>query len=123
MSEIKSKVEKKGNIYIFRMTGTINAETLPHYRQEIDRLIAKTGASQENNLNFIMDYGGIDDVDSSALANIIDRLKNDVRCDHNVVFINVPEKFKELLAIFKIEDSIQVCDSQEEAEKTLGAKQ
>ena len=119
MSEIKSKIERKGDIYIFRMSGTINAQTLPRYREVIDQLITEIGAAQKSNLKFIMDYGGIDDVDSSALANIIDRLKNDVRCDHKVMFINVPEKFKELLAIFKLQDSIEVYDSQEEAEKAL----
>lgn len=81
MDEIKSKVEKKGDAYIFRMSGAINAQTLPRYREVIDQL--------------------------------------DVRCDHKVMFINVPEKFKEFLAIFKLEDSIAVYDSQEEAEKSL----
>ena len=120
MSEIGSKLEKKGNVYIFRMSGTINTETLPHYREVIDNLIKEIDAPNQDNLVFIMDYGNIEDVDSSALANIIDRLKNDVRCDHKVMFINVPEKFKDLLELFKLEDFIEVYDSQEDAEKALG---
>lgn len=121
MSEIKHKVEKKGDIYIFRMSGAINAQTLPQYREVIDNLIKEIDAAHKSNLKFIMDYGGIDDVDSSALANIVDRLKNDVRCDHKVMFINVPEKFKELLALFKLGNSIEVYDSQQEAEEALSA--
>ena len=120
MSEISYKSEKKENIYIFRMSGTINAQTLPQYREVIDRLIAEIDAPHTDDLKFIMDYGGIDDVDSAALANIIDRLKNDVRCDHEVIFINVPEKFKELVALFKMEESIKVYNSQQEAEEALG---
>ncbi|MCK5014247.1 MAG: STAS domain-containing protein [Candidatus Omnitrophica bacterium] len=121
MSEIGHKVEKKGNIYIFRMSGTINAQTLNQYREIIDDLMKEIDVSHQNDLKFIMDYSGIDDVDSSALANIVDRLKNDVRYDHKVMFINVPEKFKDLLEIFKLKDSIEVYDSQQEAEEALGA--
>ncbi|MCK5178090.1 MAG: STAS domain-containing protein [Candidatus Omnitrophica bacterium] len=121
MSEIRYEVDKKGNIYIFRMSGTINAQTLPRYREVIDNLIEEVDAEHKSDLKFIMDYGGIDDVDSSALANIVDRLTNDVRYDHKVMFINVPEKFKELLALFKMENSIEVYDSQQEAEESLGA--
>ena len=120
MSEIRHKVEKKGDIYIFRMSGTINAQTLPQYREVIDDLIKEIDAPHKSNLKFIMDYGGIDDVDSSTLANIMDRLKNDVRRDHKVMFINVPEKFRSLLALFKLEDFIEVYDSQQEAEEALG---
>ncbi len=119
MSEISYTMEQKGDIYIFRMSGTINSETLPQYREVIDNLMAELDVSHKSNLKFIMDYGGIDDVDSSTLANIVDRLKNDVRCDHKVMFINVPEKFKELVALFKMENSIEVHDSQEEAERAF----
>jgi len=119
MGEIGYKVEKKKNVYFFRMSGTINAQTLPQYREVIDDLIKEIDASHKSDLRFVMDYGGIDDVDSSALANIVDRLKNDVRCDHEVIFINVPEKFKDLLALFKMEDFIKVYNSQHEAEEAL----
>ena len=121
MSEIRHEVEQKGDIHIFRMSGTINAQTLPQYREVIDNLIKEVDAKHKSGLKFIMDYGGIDDVDSAALANIVDRLANDVRCDHKVMFINVPEKFRELLALFKLENSIAVYDSQQEAEEAFGA--
>jgi anti-anti-sigma factor len=119
MGKISYTVEQKGNVYIFRMRGTINAQTLPEYRKVIDDLMAKMDIPHKDSITFIMDYGGIDDVDSSALANIIDRITNDVRCDHRVMFINVPEKFKELVALFKIGDTIEIYNTQEEAEKAL----
>lgn len=121
MSEINYNVEEKGNIYIFHMSGTINAQTLPEYREVIDKLVTELDVAHKDNITFIMDYGGIDDVDSSSLANIVDRLKNDVRCDHKVMFINVPDKFKELIALFKMENTIEVYDTQEEAEKAASS--
>lgn len=121
MSEIGYKVEEKGDTYILRMSGTINAQTLPQYRDIVDGLMVKFDVAHRDHLKFIMDYSGIDDVDSSTLANILDRLKNDVKSDHKVVFVNVPEKFKSLLTLFKMEDAIEVYDSQEEAEEALSS--
>jgi ABC-type transporter Mla MlaB component len=94
---------------------------LPQYREVIDSLMSEIDAPHKSDLKFIMDYGGIEDVDSAALANIVDRMKNDVRCDHKVMFINVPDKFRDLLALFKMESSIEVYDSQQEAEEALGS--
>ena len=68
-----------------------------------------------------MDYGGVENVDSSALANIVDRLKNDVRSDHKVMFVNVPKKFRDLVDIFNVEESIKIYDSEEEAVKDLSS--
>ena len=66
----------------------------------------------KNNLNFIVDYGGIEDSDSSALANILDRLRDDIRSGHKTVFINVPEKFKFIVEIHNKEEVIHIYDSE-----------
>ena len=121
MSEIDYQVEEKGDIYILRMNGTINTQTLPKYREIVDNLMKELDVVHKDHLKFIVDYGGIDDVDSSAVANILDRLKNSVRSDHKVVFINVPQKFKSLVDIFKMGDSIKMYDSQKDAEEYLSS--
>ncbi len=121
MSDINYKVEEKGDFLILRMEGVINAQTLPQYRGIVDSLMTKYDVANKDNLKFIMDYAAIGDVDSATLANILDRLKNDVRSDHKVAFINVPEKFKSLLTLFKVGDAIRVYDSQEEAERELSS--
>ena len=70
-------------------------------------------------LKFIVDYGGISENDKKALANILDRLKNDVRSDAEVVFINVPEKFKSIVELHHMEDAIQIYGSEQEAKTAL----
>jgi len=119
MDDFNCKVEEKGNTYILRMSGAINAQTLSQYRKVVDEAMVELDVANKDNLNFIVDYGGIEDVDSSALANIMDRLKNDVRSDHNVVFINVPEKFKSMVELHNMEDNIRIYGSEEEAMKEL----
>jgi len=119
MNDISYKVEKEGNTYILRMQGEITAQTLPDYRAIISNLMKEFDTVNKKNLNFIMDYSLISDIDSSALANILDRLKNDVRSDHKVVFINVPEKFKSIVEIHHMEEKIHIYESEKEAKEAL----
>jgi len=119
MNDIGYKVEEDGNIYTLRMSGEITAQSLPLYRKIVDNVMKELDVANKPDLKFIVDYGGISDIDSTALANILDRLKNDVRSDHKVVFINVPDKFKSIVELHKMESSIQIYGSEEEAKEAL----
>ena len=112
---ISFKIDKKDNVYIIRMSGAITADTLPEYRHTVEDMMKDLDVENRENLNFIVDYQGITDVDSTAVANVVDRLKNAVRDDHKVVFINVPEKFQSLVEVLKVEDAIQIFPSEDEA--------
>jgi len=119
MNDIGYKVEEDGNIYTLRMSGEITAQTLHLYRKIVDELMEKLDVSNRAGLKFIVDYSGISNIDSTALANILDRLKNDVRSDAEVVFINVPDKFKSIVELHKMEDSIHIYKSEEEAKEAF----
>jgi len=119
MNDIGYKVEEDGNIYTLRMSGEITYQTLPLYRKIVDNLMQELDVANRDDLKFIVDYGGISNIDSTALASIIDRLKNDVRSDHKVVFINVPDKFKSIVELHHMEDTVQIYESEEEAKEAL----
>jgi len=119
MNDIGYKVEEDGNIYTLRMSGEITAHTLPQYRKIVDDLMIELDVNNRDGLKFIVDYGGISNIDSTALANILDRLKNDVRSDHVVVFVNVPEKFKSIVELHHMEDAIKIYGSEQEAKEAL----
>jgi len=119
VNDIGYKVEEDGNIYTLRMSGEITAQTLPLYRKIVDELMEKLDVNNRAGLKFIVDYGAISNIDSTALANILDRLKNDVRSDATVVFINVPDKFKSIVELHNMKDAIQIYESEEEAKEAL----
>jgi len=119
MTNIDYNVKEDGNVYTLRMNGEITAQTLPQYRKIVDDLMVELDVQNKNDLKFIVDYGGITNIDSAALANILDRLKHDVRSDHKVVFINVPDKFKSIVELHKMNDTIQIYGSEEEAKEAL----
>jgi len=119
MDDIGYKVEEDGNIYTLRMSGAITSQTLPLYRKIVDNLMVELDVANRNGLKFIVDYGGISEVDSTALANILDRLKNDVRSDAVVVFINVPDKFKSIVELHHMEDAVKIYESEQEAKEAV----
>ena len=119
MSNMSYEIVEDGNTYTLRMIGEITAQTLPQYRKIFDDLMVELDVVNKTDLTFIVDYGGITAVDSSALANILDRLKHDVRSDHKVVFINVPDKFKSIVELHKMEDKIKIYESEEEAKEAM----
>jgi len=119
MDDIGYKIEEDGSIYTLRMSGAITAHTLPLYRKIVDDLMKELDVANREGLKFIVDYGGISDIDSTALANILDRLKNDVRNDATVVFINVPEKFKSIVELHHMEKEIRIYESEDEAKEAL----
>jgi len=119
MSHIDYEVKEDGDIYTLRMNGAITAQTLPQYRKIVDKLMVELDVTNKDNLKFIVDYGGISEIDSAALANILDRLKNDVRSDHKVVFINVPDKFKSIVELHNMQDTIHIYGSEKEAKEAL----
>ena len=119
MNDIGYKVEEDGDIYTLRMNGEITSQTLPLYRKIVDNVMKELDVANRDNLKFIVDYGGISEIDSTALANILDRLKNDVRSDATVVFINVPDKFKSIVELHHMEKEIQIYESEDEAKQAL----
>ncbi len=119
MSKINFTVEEKENLYILRMRGDITTESLPEYRQVVDDLMKDLDVQNKKDLSFIVDYDGVGEVDSAAVANILERLTNAVRTDHRVVFINVPEKFSNLVDILQVGDSIKIYDSEQQAIEEL----
>jgi len=119
MNDIGYKVEEDGNIYTLRMSGEITVQTLPQYREIVDNLMKELDVANRDGLKFIVDYGGISNIDSAALANILDRLKNDVRSDAEVVFINVPDKFKSIVELHRMENAIKIYGSEQEAKEAL----
>lgn len=119
MNKISIESHRTGNTYVIYVSGIINAETLGDYRNYVDRMMKELDVENKNKVNFVVDYGGVEDVDAATIANILDRLENDVRSDHVVVFSSVPDKFREMVKIHKTEKTIIIYENEKEALKAL----
>ena len=100
---------------IVQMGGDLIASTLPQSREMIDELIEKHEIKKRTHLKILVDYEQVTDVDSAAIANILDRINEHKKNHHTIAFVNVSEEFKSIIEIHKLEDEILIFDSREEA--------
>lgn len=107
--------QENGNLIIVRMNGDINAQTLPESRKMIDELVKLHHIYERENLCILIDYENVTNVDSAAIANILERLQEHHDHYHRIAFINVPDEFVKLLEIYKLQDTISVFDSEKKA--------
>ena len=107
-------VKEEGTLIIVRISGDINQHTLPESRAMIDKMVEEHRINERDHLSIIVDYENVSDVDSAAIANILDRLDENKKQHHRVAFINVPDEFVQLLEIYKLEDTIMVFDNEAE---------
>lgn len=110
--------EENDLIYI-QVCGDINQHTLPESRKLIDEIIRRHKINSRDCLKILVDYNLVGDVDSSTIANIVDRLDSNRERQHRVAFINIPEEFQHLIEIYKLEEKIQVFANKDEAIREL----
>ena len=110
--------EKRDIIYI-QMGGDINAETLPESRKLVDEIIEGHEIYKRRNLRILVDYGKVTSIDSASIANILERLKEHDKYQHKIAFVNMPQEFKDLIVLHKLEGVIPLFESEKDALREL----
>lgn len=108
-----------GNLIIVRLNGDINQHTMHESRKMIDEMMRLHQVNERDNLSILVDYENVNDIDSSTIANILERIEQNSKHYHRLAFINVPDEFIKLLEIYKLQDKIQVFKTEAEAVKAL----
>ncbi|MCA9408638.1 MAG: STAS domain-containing protein [Candidatus Omnitrophica bacterium] len=111
--------KEEGDLITVSMGGALNSATLPISRQLVDEIIKSHNIYQRTNLKILVDYKDVTDVDSSTIANILERLTEHQKHNHKIAFINVSEEFKTIVQLHKLEKEIPVFDSKQKALKAL----
>lgn len=111
--------KEEGNLIYIQISGDINQQTFPESRRLLDEIVRLHRINERDNLRILVDYKLVKDVDSSTLANIIERLDRNQSRNHRAAFINIPKEFQQLLEIYKLQEKILVFASKEEALREL----
>ncbi len=106
---------EKDDFIIVEMGGVLNASTAPESRKMIEAIIEKHEIYKRRNLKILVDYKQVKDVDSSTIAGILDRINEHKKHYHTIAFINVPEDFKSIIEINKLEGEVLIFDTEKEA--------
>ncbi len=110
---------EEGNFISIEVSGDINQQTLPESRRLLDEIIRRHEIGRRPDLRILVDYERVGDVDSATIANIVERLDTNSALNHRVAFINIPEEFRNLIEIYKLQEKILVYATKEEALREL----
>ena len=114
------KFEEVRNVRILRFKGSIDSTILPDILK-MKKQMEKHG--DINNNNVLIDFKKITHVDTAAIAALLIELSELKKHDRKLGLINVTEKVKNMLNIFKADKLFFIFDSEEAALESLSQQQ
>lgn len=93
---MRVNIETKGEISVVAINGDIDINTAPEIKKSFDRLIS------EKKPKVLIDLKGVDYVDSSGLATLVEVLKKLRVYGGKLKLVNLSEKVKGLFEITKL---------------------
>ena len=107
------KFEDKGDATICYIDGDVDINTAPSIKKTFDKALTKKAAKVVINLK------GVNYVDSSGLATLVEILKNMKAYGGRLRLTNLCPKVKSLFEITKLEKLFEILTSEEEAVTTF----
>jgi anti-anti-sigma factor len=110
------RVEVVEGLRILRFKGSFNHDTIPDIvkmREEMRKVY------ETDTCNLLIDFKGVEDVDSSSLAVLKWRLEELKEHHHRMGIINIPKRLMSFIEIFKESSSFEFFESEEDAMKDL----
>jgi anti-anti-sigma factor len=110
----RDKIDTEGNIKIYRLNGSFNRDTTPHFQKVCNDI------SRDKKVHaVIMDFKGVTDIDSAAFACLLEFVKEHVKSGLKVGLINVNAMEEDLIDILKIRSIMHLYKSEKEALEDL----
>ncbi len=103
------KFENKGETMVCRIDGDVDINTSPSIKKLFDKALAKKAAKMVVNLQ------GVNYVDSSGLATLVEILKNMRQYGGKLKLSNLSPKIKSLFDITKLDKLFEIASDEEEA--------
>ncbi|MFH1395063.1 MAG: STAS domain-containing protein [Candidatus Omnitrophota bacterium] len=103
------RMEEKSGISILRMAGDIDINTAPALKDSLEAVI------KNEKIYILIDLKGVDYIDSSGLATLVEILKNLNRHGGKLKLTNLSVKVKGLFEITKLTQLFDILDKEDEA--------
>lgn len=102
-------IENKDEISIVRVNGEITFSTSGDLRKKLLELVDK------GSKKIILNIGGVDYIDSSGMATMVEILQKIKSEGGHLVLCKVKDKVKDILEMVKLRDLFEMFDTEEEA--------
>ena len=105
---------RSGKVVILDIHGTISmGESKEKFVKVMDELFL------EPNVNVLINFSGVDDVDSTGIGELIGYLNKFVQNERQFKFLKPQDRIRKLLRITKLDSIFQIFDDEEEALKSF----
>jgi len=106
---VNISIENKDEISIVRVNGEITFSTSGDLRKKLLELVDK------GSKKIILNIGGVDYIDSSGMATMVEILQKVKSKSGHLVLCKVKDKVKDILEMVKLKDLFEMFDTEEEA--------
>ena len=112
---MESIIEQKNNVHVIKMSGNFLAENQgTALLNQVDTLIDSSKS------NFVIDLSGLKFINSSGLSFMLRILTKARRAGGDVILTRIPDQFKQLLVITKLNAVFSVSDTLDSALASFG---
>ncbi|MBI4335348.1 MAG: STAS domain-containing protein [Candidatus Omnitrophica bacterium] len=98
-----------GDVTVSSLSGEININTSPDLRKVFDDIIGKKA------VKVILDLSGVNYIDSSGLATLIEMLRRMKKYEGKLRLCNLSDKIKSLFEITKLTKLFEMFETEQEA--------
>lgn len=109
-TKVVAKIEN--NIQIISLNGRLTYDYIGDYKTEVMDSI-------QNAKGYIINLGGVDQVDSTGMGLLVNTAKHFITNKHKMVLVITDSLIGELFTIAKLDKVFEICTSIEEAKKIL----
>jgi len=106
---VNISIENKDEISIVKVSGEITFSTSGDLRKKLLELVDK------GSKKIILNIGGVDYIDSSGMATMVEILQKIKSKDGYLALCKVKDKIKDILEMVKLKDLFEMFDTEEEA--------
>jgi len=112
-------IEDKGGVYLVRLKGAVDMNVLAGNREKMTAVIEAMNLYTKN---ILVDFKGVTHTDSATVAALLGRLLDIEKEKKRIALYNVPEKFRNLIEVLKVEHNFLIYENESIALRELQHK-
>jgi len=105
-------IEDKGEVFLVRLKGDLDMNVLGGDREKMTAVIE---AMHLYTKNILIDFKKVTNTDSATVAALLGRLLDIEKEKKRIALFNIPEHFRQLIEILKVEHNFLIYDSESTA--------
>jgi len=105
-------IENKGGVFLVHLKGALDMNVLAGNREKMTAVIE---AMDLYTKNILIDFKKVTHTDSATVAALLGRLLDIEKEKKRIALYNIPEKFRKLIEILKVEHNFLIYDNESTA--------